>query len=188
MSEINDTDFIKLPKDFKAVHNLNELYEKIKIYEDLKKNLKKYKKKYFNSHIMTKGGVLSYIAEDEQLKYIPNGSKHTSLSLYLDFITRYYKWEEPELIVNTINKEIYLHRGGVKEEKFNSDGTIYTVTFNKTKYSTIGEGIVIDKSQTIYHFDIRRNILIDRELFLWTEIGEFGNYEMVLKKPKNFIP
>lgn len=193
MKKIEDKDFIKIPNDFKAVHDLQELYEKINIYEDLKKNLKKYKKEYFDSFVMTFDEVLSYIAEDEQLKYIPKGRRFKTLASYLKDIGENQWREMNNFIVNTVKKEIYIERGGGgKAGEFSKDGTQYILTFDFEHHSPFSRPhnpIVLSTSKVVYYFDVRKNLLVDRDYYITVNRQGFGGrYENHLEIPEEFLP
>lgn len=63
MAKKNDDsqEFIKIPRDFKSLHDLKDLLREHKFLRRLLSALKDYKKAYVEDHLMTISGVLAYI-------------------------------------------------------------------------------------------------------------------------------
>lgn len=189
IKQIKEKDYISVPKDFKSIHDLKELANKVKTYIDLKNNLENYKRQYFDSFLMTKEEVLKYIADEEQLKYIPSDAHRTiydvekgeEIKIYFKTLDEYLTYEgdcyehDVKYIINTHKKEIYIHREYNNRlicirftYNFDLNYSKHIVTQFIEQHSTVSRPhnpTILSRVKIEYEFDVRRNILLNRKHF-----------------------
>lgn len=106
---------IKLPKDFKDLHNAKDLFEFVEATKTISTYLANYESEFINSFVMTKDEVLAYIPEKDYDKY--------------DVCTDYLQFVTPRIILIPIT--LYDSNKDVKNfidkniDKFSKDDKFY---------------------------------------------------------------
>ncbi len=149
--------FIKIPADFKSLHDLKELVSNYDMVNRLVNALNGYQRLYLESFLMTPDEVLKYIPEKQQRDYVlinrerlhyhsksyEYEKKRKKLTL-ADYLNDIFKTKDDKVfMVNTVEKQVnYCHFASKLDKHSNSSKNLKygELTFelnNKTKVLTM---------------------------------------------------
>lgn len=171
---------LKLPKDFDALHTLEELKAQATLAHVIQRNLDSYYGEFFHSHIKNKSEVLEYIPESSWTKYFENNMARIDPRVWLHRA----HWADPKpekfedfledkakYIVNTVDKVVDKISNKWPRKtmyEYYDDGNVLGIKKyyeSHSPFSRPDNPIILNSWEDTFLFDVKRNIYIGNESY-----------------------
>lgn len=171
--------FIKIPTDFKSLHDLGELVDNYELASRLSEALNGYQRKYVDSYLMTGDEVLRYVPESQHAEYVfairndvrdPNNEWSSAKGVTMLTLLQNSKcFKLKSFMVNTVKKQVDLCgwaiAGELPDFKTGPHGRYgdYNWGNKDLKYNT-----------PTFHIDIKKRMLAMRAHYTFTASQAVG--------------
>jgi hypothetical protein len=167
---------LKMPSNFQDLISLKSIAAQAQVVHILSSNAKEFYKLYFDSHIMNKKQVLSYISEADQKIYDLSELNDDPVSTYM---------------VDVKNKKVLKLRGSSRSsgnqtvdysqrEYFGENYESLIIRRDFARYSPTyrgGDNGILDKWYELWSFDSKTNTFIGKEEVKLKHSSTYGWYE-----------